>query len=153
MGCPDWHTAMRRFWLQRLPWIHYPGHVGVCWNERMTVGQAQQISHLVCSLAGQSCSEAWGTSWTWTGQSITALIARRKKEWRNEAADTSPSKVGNDVCSNRQTLALSWGQLYITRQTLALFWGQLYITRQTLALFWGQLYITRQTLTLFWGQL
>ena len=35
--------------------------------------QAQQISHLVCSLAGQRCSEAWGTLWTWTGHSITNL--------------------------------------------------------------------------------
>ena len=42
--------------------------------------QAQQMSHLVCSLAGQRCSEAWGTFWIWTGQSITALITWRKKK-------------------------------------------------------------------------
>ena len=40
--------------------------------------QVQQISHLVCSLAGQRCSEAWGTFSTWTNQSITALIAWRR---------------------------------------------------------------------------
>ena len=37
--------------------------------------QAQQISYMVCSLAGQRCSEAWGTFSTQTSQNITALIA------------------------------------------------------------------------------
>ena len=72
--------------------------------------QAQQISHLVCSLVEQRCSEAWETFWTLTGQSITALIAWRKEEWRKEAADIPPYKVGNDLCSTRQTLGLFWGQ-------------------------------------------
>ena len=52
--------------------------------------QAQQISHLVCSLGGQRCSEAWGTFLTRTSQSITALIAWRKGEWRKEAAESPP---------------------------------------------------------------
>ena len=34
MGCPDWHTAMHSFRLQRLPWIYCPGHAGVSGNER-----------------------------------------------------------------------------------------------------------------------
>ena len=72
--------------------------------------QAQQISHLVCSLAGQRCSEAWGTFSTRTSQSITALIAWRKEEWRKEAADIQSSKVENDLCSTRQILALFRGQ-------------------------------------------
>ena len=72
--------------------------------------QAQEISHLVCSLAGQRCSEAWGTFSTWTSQSITALIAWRKEEWRKEAADIPPSKVENDLCSTRHILALFRGQ-------------------------------------------
>ena len=75
--------------------------------------QAQKISHLACSSAGQSCSEAWETFLTWTGQSITALIAWRKEEWRKKAADIPPSKVGNDLCSTRQISALfreqPWG--------------------------------------------
>ena len=72
--------------------------------------QAQQISHLVCSLTGQRCSEAWGIFWTWTGQSITALITWRKEEWRKEAADIPPFKVENDLCLTRQILALLRGQ-------------------------------------------
>ena len=57
-----------------------------------------------------ACSEAWGTFSTWIGQGITALVAWRKEEWRKEAADIPPSKVGNDLCSARQILALFWGQ-------------------------------------------
>ena len=72
--------------------------------------QAQQISHLVCSLAGKRCSEAWGTYWTGTGQSITALTAWRKEERRKEAADIPPSEVENDLSSTRQILALFRGQ-------------------------------------------
>ena len=72
--------------------------------------QAQQISHLVCSLAGQRCSEAWGTFSTQTSQNITALTAWRKEEWRKEAADIPPSKVDNDLCSTRQILVLFRGQ-------------------------------------------
>ena len=72
--------------------------------------QAQQISHLVCSLAGQRCSEAWGTFSARTSQSITALTAWRKEEWRKEAADIPPSKAENDLCSIRQILALLRGQ-------------------------------------------
>ena len=35
MGCPDWHTAMHSFQLQRLLWVYYcPGHAGVSGNER-----------------------------------------------------------------------------------------------------------------------
>ena len=58
MGCPDWHTAMHSLRLQTLLWIYCPGtpeSVGM--NEQID-WQAQQISHLVCSLAGQRCSEA-----------------------------------------------------------------------------------------------
>ena len=72
--------------------------------------QAQQISHLVCSLAGQRCSEAWGTFSARTSQSITALTAWRKEERRKEAADNPPSKAENDLCSTRQILALFRGQ-------------------------------------------
>ena len=72
--------------------------------------QAQQISHLVCSLAGQRCSEAWGTFSARTSQSITALTAWKKEEWRKEAADIPPSKAENDLCSTRQILALFRGQ-------------------------------------------
>ena len=78
--------------------------------------QALQISHLVCKLAGQRCSEAWGTFWTWTGQSITALVAWRKEEWRKEAADISPFDVGNDLGSTRLTLALFRGQPWETAE-------------------------------------
>ena len=72
--------------------------------------QALQISHLVCSLAGQRCSEAWGTFSARTSQSITALTAWRKEEWRKEAVDIPPSKAENDLCSTRQILALFRGQ-------------------------------------------
>ena len=68
--------------------------------------QAQQISHLVCSLAGKGAQRLEELVWTWTGQSITTLIAWRKEEWRKEAADIPPSRVRNDLCSTRQTLAL-----------------------------------------------
>ena len=71
--------------------------------------QAQQISHLVCSLAGQRYLEAWETFWTWRGHSITPLIAGRNEELR-EAADIPPSEVGNHLCSTRQTPVLSRGQ-------------------------------------------
>ena len=54
-------------------------------------------------------SEAWGAFWTWTGQSITALIAWRKEELKMKAADVPPSEVGHDLCLTRQTLALFWG--------------------------------------------
>ena len=47
---------------------------------------------------------------TWTGQSIIALIAWKKEEWRKKAADIPPSKVENDLCSTRQILALFRGQ-------------------------------------------
>ena len=67
---------------------------------------AQQISHLVCSLAGKGAQRLEELIWTWTGQSITTLITWRKEEWRKEAADIPPSKVKNDLCSTRQTLAL-----------------------------------------------
>ena len=72
--------------------------------------QAQQISHLVCSLALQRYSKAWKAFSTWAGQGVTALIAWKKKEWRKEVADISPSDVGNDLCSAGQTLALVQGQ-------------------------------------------
>ena len=47
---------------------------------------------------------------TRTSQSITALTAWRKEEWRKETADIPPSKVDNDLCSTRQILALFRGQ-------------------------------------------
>ena len=80
--------------LQRLLWIYstalgMPESVGM---KGQIDWQAQQISRLVCSLAGQRCLEAWGTFWTWTDQSITALIAWREEEWRKEAADIPPSE-------------------------------------------------------------
>ena len=53
MGCPDWHTAMHSLRLQRL--LGSPESVGM--NGQID-WQAQQISHLVCSLAGQRCSAA-----------------------------------------------------------------------------------------------
>ena len=34
MSCPNWHTAMRSLWLQRLLLIYCPGHAGVSGNER-----------------------------------------------------------------------------------------------------------------------
>ena len=34
MGCPDRHTAMHSFRLQRLLWIYCPGHAGVSGNEQ-----------------------------------------------------------------------------------------------------------------------
>ena len=55
--------------------------------------QAQQTSHLVCSLAGQTCLEAWGTYWTSTGQITTALITWRKEKWRDKVAKTPCSEV------------------------------------------------------------
>ena len=58
MGCPDWHTAMHSLQLQRLlgsTVLGTPESVGM--NGQID-WQAQQISHLVCSLAGQRCSEA-----------------------------------------------------------------------------------------------
>ena len=97
-GCKDfcWSTA-----------LGIPESVGM--NGQID-WKAQQMSHLVCSLAGQRCSEAWGTLWIWTGQSITALITWRKVELWKEVADIPPSKVGNVLCSTRQTLALFRGQ-------------------------------------------
>ena len=32
MGCPDWHTAMHSFRLQRFQWVCCPGHTGVSGN-------------------------------------------------------------------------------------------------------------------------
>ena len=105
-GCPEWHTAMHSLRLQRLLWIYCPEHAESVGMNGQIDWQAQQISHLVCSLAGLRCWEAWGTFWTWTDQSIKALIAWRKEEWRKEAVDIPPSKVENDLCSTRQILAL-----------------------------------------------
>ena len=111
MCCPDWNTAM------------HSGSTVLGTAESVGISgqidwQAQQISHLVCSLAGQRCSEAWGTFWTWTGQSITALITWRKEEWRKEAADIPLCEVKNDLCSTRQILALfrrqPWGDCWET---------------------------------------
>ena len=59
--------------------------------------QAQQLSHLVCSLAGQRCSEAWGTLWTWTGQSITALIAKGKRNGERKRTTFHPPRSGT-IC-------------------------------------------------------
>ena len=72
--------------------------------------QAQQTSHLVCSLAGQRCFKAWGAFWTWKGQHIKALIVWREEEWREEVANIPPSEVGNDLCSTRKTFTLFQGQ-------------------------------------------
>ena len=46
-------------------------------------------------------SVAW---YTWACQNIIALIASKKEEWRKEAADIPPCKVGNDLCSTRQKI-------------------------------------------------
>ena len=56
MGCPNWNTAMCSLRLHKLLWVYCPGHAGVSGNER--ADRLTQISHLVCSLAGQRCSEA-----------------------------------------------------------------------------------------------
>ena len=111
MGCPDWHTAMQSSATK----THSCGSTALRMPESVGMNkqidwQAQQIPHLVCSLAGQRCSEAWGNFWTWTDQSITALIAWRKEEWRKESADIPPSEVGNDLCLARQTSSLFQGQ-------------------------------------------
>ena len=46
-----------------------------------------------------------------TGQSITALIAWRREEWREESADAPSFEVGNiSVQPARQTLVLCQGQ-------------------------------------------
>ena len=58
MGCYDWHTAMHSLRLQRLLWIYCPVHAGVSGNERADRLASTADMHLVCSLAGQSCSEA-----------------------------------------------------------------------------------------------
>ena len=87
----------------RLPWLAHThavfGYKDFCGSTVLgtpeSVGmngqrdwQAQKVSHLVCCLAGQRCSEVWGTFWTWTGHSIAALITWRR-EWRKEAANIS----------------------------------------------------------------
>ena len=59
--------------------------------------------------------EVWSTNtifWTWTGQSITALIAWRKEEWRKEAAEIPLSKVESRLCSTRHNISTgSWDNL------------------------------------------
>ena len=110
MSCPDWTQTCTVFNYKDFcgsTVLGTPESVGM--NGHIDL-QAQQISHLIYSLAGQRCSEAWGTFSTWTGQSIPALIAWRKDEWRKEAVDIPPSKVENDLCSTRQILALFRGQ-------------------------------------------
>ena len=57
-GCPDWHTAMHSLRLQRLLWIYCPGHTGGSGNERADRLASTADIILVCSLAGQRCSEA-----------------------------------------------------------------------------------------------
>ena len=112
LGASIWYR-WRFAWERTCVWKLYSGKVVAQESVGMNAQidwQAQQISHLVSSLAGQRCSEAWGTFSTWTGQSITALTAWRKEEWRKEAADTPTSKVENDLCSTRQILALFRGQ-------------------------------------------
>ena len=138
MGCPDWYTAMHCLRLQRLLWICCPGvsglnrqidwqaHAGVSGMNRQIDWQAQQISHLVCSLAGQRCSEAWGTSWAWIGQNITALIAWRKEE--KGSSRHSTLEVRNELYLTRQTLALfrrqPWGDCWEAWwSTYGPFWG------------------------------
>ena len=85
MGCSDWHTAMHSLSLHRLCGSTA---LGIAELERMNgqkEWQAQQTSHLVCSLAGQRCLEAWGTLWTWTGQgrSIDRLKERGTEKGNN----------------------------------------------------------------------
>ena len=110
MGCPDWHTAMHSLWLQWLLWISCPGHAGVSGNQRVDrlASTADIASGLRLGRAG--CLEAWGTFRTWSGRSITTLITWRKKEWRKEVGDIPPSKIRNNLCSTRQTMALFWEQ-------------------------------------------
>ena len=58
MGCPDWHTAMQSLGYKDFcgsTVLGTPESVGM---DRQIDWQAQQISHLVCGLAGQRCSEA-----------------------------------------------------------------------------------------------
>ena len=104
-------------WLQRLLLIYCPGHAAMGMNR-----QIDWQSHLVCSLAGQRRSEAWGTFLAGTGQSITALIGWSKKEWRKEAADIPCSKVRNNLCSTRLNMAMfqgqPWGDCWETGQSM-----------------------------------
>ena len=80
--------------------------------------QAQQISHLVCSLAGQRCSNAWGTFSTWTSQSIKALIAGRSGERkrpifhppRSITICVQPGKYWHCFEGNLEETAERWGQ-------------------------------------------
>ena len=107
MGCPDWHTAMHSLQLQRLLWIYCPGHAGVSGNER-----ADRLASTADITSGLQLGRAedWGTFSARTSQSITALTAWRKEEWRKEAANIPPSKAENDLCSTRQILALFRGK-------------------------------------------
>ena len=70
-------------WEWTLEWVGVNGQMD--W-------QAQQISHLVCSLAGQRYLEAWGTFWTWTGQSITALNTWRKRSGERKQLTFHPPR-------------------------------------------------------------
>ena len=59
MGCPDWHTPMHSLRLYKdfcgFTALGTPESVGM--NGHVD-WQVQEISHLVCSLAGQRCCEA-----------------------------------------------------------------------------------------------
>ena len=106
MGCPDWHTAMHSLRLQRLLWIYCPGHAGVSGNERadrlastaditsgLQLGRAEVLRGLR-NFLNTDRPEHYSTDHL------------KERGWRNEAADISPSEIGNDLCSTRQTLAL-----------------------------------------------
>ena len=102
IGCPDWHTAMHSLRLQRFQSICCPGYAGVSGNGRTDRWASTADVTSVCCLAGQRCLEAWGAFWTWTGQSIIALISSRTEEWKKEATDSPAPEEGNDLCSTRQ---------------------------------------------------
>ena len=55
MDCPDWHTTRHSLRLQRLLWIYSQGQTESVGMTGQIDWQANQISRLVCSLAGQSC--------------------------------------------------------------------------------------------------
>ena len=59
--------------------------------------RAQQISHLVCSLAGQKCSEAWETFWTWTEHWSQHWLPEGKKSGERKQLTLHPP-MSRKIC-------------------------------------------------------
>ena len=87
MGCPTLVTGMQslaaKTTVELLLWPY--------WSQREWIGR-QTFKHrrhhiLVYSLARQRCWKAEDIFWTWSEQSITALIAWWKEEWRKEMVE------------------------------------------------------------------